>query len=167
MQRLSLVDVESLLEAPSPAVLATYRSDGSTLLSPVWYRWTGDAFEIVIAEGDVKLGHLARDPRCVFLVFEATPPFRGVEMQARADLQRGDVSAVRRAISSRYLGQKRADEFVSQRSDKPGVLLRIHPDRLRVWDLSSILPKSRAGDSPPISSDHTSTAHALPGGSRP
>jgi hypothetical protein len=56
--------VRSLLEAPSPAVLATYREDGTTLVSPVWFRWYAEAFEVVIAEGDVKLRHLAANPEC-------------------------------------------------------------------------------------------------------
>jgi len=29
-----------------------------------------EAFEVVIAKGDVKLRHLARDPQCVLVVFE-------------------------------------------------------------------------------------------------
>ena len=41
--------VRSLLEAPSPAVLTTYRQGGSALVSPVWFRWNDDAFEVVIA----------------------------------------------------------------------------------------------------------------------
>jgi hypothetical protein len=41
--------VRSLLEAPSPAVLTTYRKDGSALNAPVWFRWTDGAFEVVIA----------------------------------------------------------------------------------------------------------------------
>ena len=53
----------SLLEAPAPAVLTTYRKDGRANTVPVWFRWTGDAFEVVIAKGDVKLRHLARDPQ--------------------------------------------------------------------------------------------------------
>ena len=65
--------MRSLLEAPAPAALTTYRKDGSAHTVPVWYRWTGDAFEVVIAKGDVKLRHLARDPRCVLVVFEAVP----------------------------------------------------------------------------------------------
>lgn len=52
-------DIRSLLEAPSPAVLSTHRRDGSTLVSPVWFRWNDDAFEVVIARDDVKLGHLS------------------------------------------------------------------------------------------------------------
>ena len=59
----------SLIDAPSPAVLTTYRKDGSANVSPVWFRWHGGAFEVVIAHGDVKLKHLARDPRCALLVF--------------------------------------------------------------------------------------------------
>src|ERR671930_2246982 len=76
-----LENVRSLLEAPSPAVLTTYRQDGSALVTPVWFRFENGAFEIVIAKGDVKLRHLARDPRCVLLVFEAVRPFRGVEVR--------------------------------------------------------------------------------------
>jgi pyridoxamine 5'-phosphate oxidase-like protein len=47
--------VRSLLQAPAPAVLTTYDKDGSAHTVPVWYRWTGEAFEVVIAKGDVKL----------------------------------------------------------------------------------------------------------------
>jgi hypothetical protein len=57
----------------------------SALVSPVWFRWN-DAFEVVIAEDDVKLTHLRRDRRCVLVVFEATPPFRGIEVRGEARL---------------------------------------------------------------------------------
>lgn len=65
--------VRSLVEAPSPAVLTTYRRDGSANVSPVWFRWHEAAFEVVIAEGDVKLRHLARDPRCVLEAARRSP----------------------------------------------------------------------------------------------
>jgi hypothetical protein len=47
--------VRSLLEGSSPAVLTTYRDDGSALVSPIWFRWSKPAFEVVIAEDDVKV----------------------------------------------------------------------------------------------------------------
>jgi hypothetical protein len=53
-------------------VLTTYRQDGSAHTVPVWFHWADGAFEVVIAKGDVKLRHLARDPRCVMVVFEAS-----------------------------------------------------------------------------------------------
>ncbi len=62
----SLDGVRSLLEAPSPAVLTTYRNDGTALVSPVWFRWsTGGSRSS--SPNDVKLRHLARDPRCALV----------------------------------------------------------------------------------------------------
>jgi PPOX class probable F420-dependent enzyme len=136
----SLASVRSLLDAPSPAVLATYRKDGTALVTPVWFRWTGEAFEVVIAEGDVKLGHLARSPQCILVVFEAVPPFRGVEVRGMANLVEGDVTSARAEIAGRYLGADDGDRFAAERRSKPGVLLRLIPDAPRIWSLSGILP---------------------------
>ena len=133
-------DVRSLLEAPSPAVLTTYRKDGSALVSPVWFRWHDGAFEVVIAKVDVKLRHLAADPRCALVVFEAVRPFRGIEARGVAELIDCDVSAARAAIASRYLGPADGERFAADRATKPGVLLRLAADSPRVWDLSGILP---------------------------
>jgi PPOX class probable F420-dependent enzyme len=133
-------EIRTLLEAPSPAVLTTYRADGSVLVSPVWYRWTAGTFEVVVAEGDVKLRHLARDPRCVLVVFESVPPFRGVEVRCTPELVEGDVTATRDAIAGRYLGAEGGKQFAAARRSKPGVLLRMTATEPRVWNLSAILP---------------------------
>ena len=135
-----LTRVRSLVEGPAPAVLTTFRRDGSILVSPVWFRWHDGAFEVVIAEGDVKLAHLRRDRRCILVVFEATPPFRGVEVQGEGELVEGDATAARTAIASRYLGARDGERFATARKSKPGVLLRLVPAGPRVWDLSAILP---------------------------
>ena len=133
--------MRSLLEAaPSPAVLTTYRKDASAHVSPVWFRWSDGGFEVVIAEGDLKHRHLARDPRCVLVVFEAVKPFRGIEVRGLGELVEGDVSSVRAAIAGRYLGARDGARFAAERKSTPGVLLRLAPDSPRVWDLSGILP---------------------------
>jgi PPOX class probable F420-dependent enzyme len=135
-----LTAVATLLDAPSPAVLTTYRKDGSAHVSPVWFRWTGGAIEVVIAVGDVKLGHLARDPRCVLVVFESVPPFRGVEVRGEPALVEGDVTTARADIAGRYLGAEAGARFAAERASKPGVLLRLAAGDPRIWDLSPILP---------------------------
>jgi PPOX class probable F420-dependent enzyme len=135
----SLDSVRPLLEAPSAAVLTTYRRDGTALVSPVWFRFAGGVFEVVIAEDDIKLVHLNRDPRCSLVVFESVPPFRGMEVRGEPELVWRDVTAVRTAIACRYLGEEAGRRFAEQRS-VPGVLLRLVPISPRVWDLSPILP---------------------------
>ncbi|HST19001.1 MAG TPA: pyridoxamine 5'-phosphate oxidase family protein [Gaiellaceae bacterium] len=132
-------DARSLLDAPSPAVLATYRKDGSALVTPVWFRFHGGAFEVVIAKGDVKLAHLARDPECILVVFEAVPPFRGLEVRGRAELVETDVTPVREAIAGRYLGSVQGEAFAAERTSKPGILLRLSAEP-RTWSLAPMLP---------------------------
>jgi len=134
--------LRSLIDAPSPAVLTTYRKDGSANVSPVWFRWNEDAFEVVIALGDVKLKHLARDPRCALLVFEAVPPFRGIEVRGVPELVEGDVTDAREEIAGRYLGSDDGRRFAAARTSTPGVLLRLRAAEQRVWNLESILPDS-------------------------
>ena len=133
--------VRSLLDGPSPATLTTCSSDGTALTTPVWFRWWNGSFEVVVAEGDAKLRNLRRDPRCSLLVFEAVPPFRGVEVSGDAELIEGDVSESRAAISGRYLGAAAGARFAAERT-KPGVLVRLGTDHLRIWDLSAVLPAS-------------------------
>ncbi|HEY1479967.1 MAG TPA: TIGR03618 family F420-dependent PPOX class oxidoreductase [Gaiellales bacterium] len=140
MTAFSTDGLESLLDGPSPAVLTTYRMDGSALVSPVWFRYADEAFEVVVAEGDVKLRHLARDPRAVLVVFEAAPPFRGVEVRGDATVVPGDVSRARVGIASRYLGRIDGERFAAQRASRPGVLVRLAAGTARSWDLTAILP---------------------------
>lgn len=129
----------ALLRAPSPAVLAVYRADGTILMSPVWFRTVDEWVEIVIAEGDAKLKRLMLDPRCVFMAFENAPPFRGLRVEGNATLTSDGVQDARRAIASRYLGAEDGRRYVEQRT-KPGVVVRLPLATARTWDLRPILP---------------------------
>lgn len=128
----------TLLHAASPAVLTTYRKDGTAAASPVWFRFIADTFEVVIAEDDVKLRHLAARPQCSLVVFEALAPFRGVRVEGEPSLDRNGVTQVRRAIAVQYLGRERGERFTAQRG--AGVVLRLPAAHARHWDLGSILP---------------------------
>ena len=132
---------ESLLDGPSPAVLTTYRKDGTALVSPVWFRFADGVFEVVIAEGDVKLRHLARDPRAILVVFESVPPFRGIEVRGEADARRGrrdrgPERASRRATS----GRRRASGSWRCAPSDPACCCDWACETVRSWDLRAILP---------------------------
>jgi hypothetical protein len=47
-------ELGDLLEQPLVAVLATYRRDGSVLLSPVWHQWRDGGFDVVSRGNDVR-----------------------------------------------------------------------------------------------------------------
>jgi PPOX class probable F420-dependent enzyme len=133
--------LRSLLDAAAPAVLLTYRADGSADMSPVWFRVAGEMFEVVVAKSDKKYGHLQRDRRAVLMVFEAVPPFRGVKVRAEVELDDAGVEEARRVISARYLGAETAEDFVAAR--EAGVVVLLPTSAARVWDLAGILPETR------------------------
>ena len=86
------------------AVLATYRADGTVLLSPVWHRWRAGGFDVVTGRGDVKVRQLRRDPRASIVVYEHGPPYRGIEVRGEAQLEEaGDAVS---HIAVRYLGER-------------------------------------------------------------
>ena len=132
--------MQSLLDAPSPAVITLYAADGEAVVSPVWVRLTDGAFEVVMATGDRKLAHLQRDPRCVLLIFETVPPFRGVQVRGHATLSPDDGAQARIAIASRYLGAERGRRDADIERRPPRVSVRLPVADALAWDLHDTLP---------------------------
>jgi PPOX class probable F420-dependent enzyme len=127
-------DLGDLLELPLLAVLATYRRDGTVLLSPVWHEWRDDGFNVVTGSRDVKAGHLRRDPRASIVVCEHGPPYRGLELRARASLVVPEDQSILRRIATRYLGPEAGQRYAETSGDN--LLIRLEPGQLRGWDFA-------------------------------
>jgi PPOX class probable F420-dependent enzyme len=131
-RKLGIEELGDLLELPLLAVLATYRRDGSVLLSPVWHEWRDGGFNVVTGSGGVKMRHLRRDPRAAIVVADPQPPYRGIELRAEARLLRA-APGVRR-IAARYLGA--ADSEAHAEAGADDTLIRLEPGDLRTWDFA-------------------------------
>jgi PPOX class probable F420-dependent enzyme len=125
-------DLGDLLDRPLVAVLATYRRDGSVLLSPVWHEWRDGGFNVVTGGNDVKVRQLRRDSRASIVVYEHEEPYRGIEVRGEVRLEAAG-EAVRR-IATRYLGETAGAEYAETAGDD--TLIRLEPGRLRAWDFA-------------------------------
>ena len=136
MRRVELPELGDLFEQPWLATMATHRSNGSVLLSAVWWEWDGESFWVSIPEGDIKDRHILRDPQVsLSLAEEASFPGRGLEIVATAQRVADPGAAGLRRIATRYLGAHVADEWLTQFDPAmPWVLLRLTPTRVRAWD---------------------------------
>lgn len=130
---LSPSELADFLALPLVAVLATYRRDGSVLLSPVWHQWRDGGFDVLCTPDDIKVRHLRRDPRAAILVYDNEPPYRGVELRTTARLSDIGRDALLE-MSVRYLGQEAGEEWAA--SSAQSVLVRLEPGNLRVWDFA-------------------------------
>jgi PPOX class probable F420-dependent enzyme len=125
-------DLGDLLEQPLVAVLATFRPDGSVLLSPVWHRWHDGGFDVVSGNHDIKVRHIQRDPRASIVVYEHQAPYRGIEVSGEALLTPS--GGLFREIAIRYLGEEAGTAYGDQVADQ--TLIRLEAGRLRAWDFA-------------------------------
>ena len=130
----SIDELGDLLERPYCAVLATYREDGSVLLSPVWHEWRDGGFNIGVPAGDIKLRHLAADPRASVVVFDHSWPARGFEVRGVARVTTVGRAEVSRRLSVRYLGKVNGNAYADRVA--PGVVVRVEPGTMRAWDFA-------------------------------
>ncbi|MDQ6672572.1 MAG: TIGR03618 family F420-dependent PPOX class oxidoreductase [Chloroflexota bacterium] len=146
---LSIEELGDLLDRPFNATLATYRRDGSVLLSPVWHEWRDGGFSIFTAESDVKLRHIQQQGQAAVVVSDNELPFRGIEVSGSPTIVRDAQFAHEtfRRIANRYLGQQRARVYMDTTGGEGMVVIRLVPGRLRTWDfaddfaLSGTLPE--------------------------
>jgi PPOX class probable F420-dependent enzyme len=127
-------DLGDLVELRLLAVLATYRRNGTVLLSPVWHEWRDGGFQVATGSHDVKAAQLRRDPRASIVVCEPTPPYRGAEVRCHARLATAAAGDAVRRIASGYLGAEAGAAYADSVSDD--LLIRLEPGDLRVWDFA-------------------------------
>jgi PPOX class probable F420-dependent enzyme len=134
-KNLTVEDLADFLREPFNATLATYRRDGSVLLSPVWHEWRDGAFQVSTGADDLKVRHLRRDPRASIVVYDNDPPYRGVELRGQAQLLPDPGNAALRRIAVRYLGEERGNAYADA-ADWTGAVIRLQPGELRAWDFA-------------------------------
>ena len=127
-------DLGDLLELPLVAVLATYRREGTVLLSPVWHEWRENGFDVMTGSRNVKAQHLRRDPRASIVVCDDGPPYRGIEVRTNACLSTPEDRSIIRRIATRYLGPEAGERYAEGGGDD--LLIRLEPGALRAWDFA-------------------------------
>lgn len=132
MDELGTTELAEFLAAPVVATLATYKRDGTVLLSPVWQEWTGSVFRVLLGRNDIKTKHLKRDARVGLTVYEQMPPYRGVEAAGRGELIEGMYGELLERMAPRYLPQGLPDPLA-----RDGLVMVLTPDRFRSWSFAS------------------------------
>jgi PPOX class probable F420-dependent enzyme len=130
---LPIEELDGFLDEPRVAVLATLRTDGSVLLSPVWHEWRDGGFNVWTGANDVKAQHLHRDPRASILVAESELPLRGIEVRGVARILEGDAFETAVRIAARYLGPEKGAAYAGTTGGNH-VTIRVEPGELRIWD---------------------------------
>ena len=121
-------EIEQFLAQPLVSTLVTYRRDRTALQSPVWQEWRNGGFHVLLGRDGIKSRHVRSDSRVGLVVYEQTPPYRGVEASGRGTFVEGIYAEVLSRMGPRCL----PDGLPTQLRNE-GVVLRLVPERLRSW----------------------------------
>jgi PPOX class probable F420-dependent enzyme len=122
--------IEAFLAEPRNVVVAGIRRDGRPHLSPNWFCWDGERFNVSTTRSRVKYAIFRRDPRAQLLVDDSTR-FRAVLVAATAEIREDLATELPRfrAIREKH-GMRVLDDQEHLRSlaEDNRVLLAFTPD---------------------------------------
>ena len=127
-------DLDDLLDQPRNAIIGLHGSDGSTLLTPVWFLFRDGTFLLQVPGGDRKITMLQRDPTISLIVAEEERPYRAIEVVGVAHIgtqgyARDGLEIVRRYVEAFDPEADPADYLL-----EGGVVVWIEPKTMRAWD---------------------------------
>lgn len=164
---MTLDEVRSFLSnGTRTAKVATSGPGGEPHVVPVWFVLDGEELVFTTGGDSVKGRNLRRDPRAAVVVDEEVAPYAFVHIRGHATMSE-DLEELLRfatAISSRYMGADRAEEF-GRRNAVPGELLvRLRPKRvIAAADLAGSSGRARGSRSPARPGCASPELIALPG----
>lgn len=141
--KLSKAEIDERLGAGALARMATYRPDGMIHLTPIWYHWTGEVFQLTLGAGRIHLKNLAKDPRVSILIDEDPRMEKGIGAGAWAIMCRGnatlsqDEDLIRKAthaVLSGSLGKDDADQYAEPVMAEGRTIVTITPQDWLTWD---------------------------------
>lgn len=132
-------DALEILNGRHVAVLATLVR-GAPAMACVWYGFDRDDLVVSTPSGRRKDRNIQADGRVALLIdvrdgahVPGVTAYKGVEVRGTAEMQDDGDGRLWRAIVSRYLDPV-PPAFEERLLNQERRIIRIHPDRVRVWD---------------------------------
>jgi PPOX class probable F420-dependent enzyme len=141
-----------LTEGTRTGKLGYVSSSGRALVAPVWFIVEDGELVFNTGKNSVKGRSLARDPRATMVVDLEQEPYGFVQVQGTAALSHdpAELQRTATAISARYVGPGRAEEFVRRNGGPGGLVVRVRPDKVIAYFNMTARPRTgrQRSDSP-------------------
>ncbi|HSE04504.1 MAG TPA: pyridoxamine 5'-phosphate oxidase family protein [Methylomirabilota bacterium] len=129
--------IQQYLATKDIILLATIRSDGSPLITPMWFLHDPGSLTLISVESSHKVRNLRRDPRLHLVAESGTRgDIKGISLRGRAQFLPD--SEERRALATRLLDKyhPHLERLWSGRAMPPNrVMFRVTPDEAHSWGL--------------------------------
>jgi PPOX class probable F420-dependent enzyme len=134
---------ERFLQGRRVAVLGTISTDGSTVLTPIWYLYRDGKLLMRTGKESVKVRNIQADPRVTVCVQDERPPYASVTIYGRAAIEPLE-AGLGEEVARRYLGaiagaayMRVAAEAIQESEE---ITLVITPERVVTQDFTKDTP---------------------------
>lgn len=135
-------EIQTFLDEPRFAIIATYRREKAPQLTPVWYIFEGGKLYVSIFKDSAKYKNIKRDPRVSACIAGTYPDSRGVTLTGTAELlQEGSadwIDDISYRIMRRYHDSDAATEAYREAEGEreQSALLVLTPDQMLAQDFN-------------------------------
>ena len=123
-------DPAEFLKEANVAILATVDAKGRAHAAPIWYLYEDGEIIMSTGERSQKLRNIQRNPDVTLVVDRRTLPYYAVMAQGTAEIGPPVTPEVRRRLATRYLGDERAERYLSSTSAEGSLTVRLRPRKL-------------------------------------
>jgi hypothetical protein len=127
--RLSVVEIEPFLKRAPIARLATHNPDGTTHISPVWFKYVDGHILIPTQEITRKAQNIKRNSDVSVLIDTQEPPYIGVLIYGEGFLDFDDVFEKKIDVYRKYFTEDKLPDPYKLAEKFAPVVLRIVPKR--------------------------------------
>lgn len=129
-------EMETFLQQPTIAVLATIGRKGRPHAVPVWFLWEDGAAYFTTGRGSKKWRNIEGDDRVSLCVYGTGPTRPAVILEGTATEVDRPYAPLSLRIAQHYLGAEEGQSWFDSLGENPGqssVIVRITPERVLSW----------------------------------
>ena len=117
------------LEETNVAILATTGPGSRAHAMPVWYVYEDGQIIVGAGANSQKRRNIDRNGQATLVIDRREPPYRALMVQGTAEVGPAAPPELRLRIAARYLGERRAREYVEETAGGDSISIRITPRR--------------------------------------
>jgi len=122
--------LQSLIEEPNVAVLATVDIRGRAHAAPIWYLYEDGEFLISTGNGSQKHKNIEAHPDVALVIDRRVVPYLAAMVRGRATLEDGFPPEQRKKLAYRYLGEERGERYLKMTEGGQSITIRLKPDKI-------------------------------------
>src|SRR5580704_9061327 len=131
MPPLTQTELDGFLAQAPVVTLCTLNSDGTIHAAPIWFKYDGGEIILGTQQDARRIKNIKKNPNVTLVVDVDQPPYKGVIVYGKAQLDYENVIAKRISLFQKYMPKANAEKLANGlASMRKPVIIRVKPTKM-------------------------------------